>query len=502
MAKEFPLSLVIKAVDRATAPLRKINERINKFTAPVRKLNNSFKALSDEAGIPRLTKSFKGVWSALGKVGKEALSLGLKIGAMAAGASFALYRIVKGAVDSGDELATMAQRVGLGVDAYAQLQYAAAQADVDAEQFNGSMDQFNKRLGELRAGGGPLKALGDAFSTQLKNAKGPEEAFALVTKAAERFKDPAKKAAFAAVVFGKSGLQMGQFLGQGSAEIDKQRHRFLELAGSQQKFADGASALDNALRETSTAFEGTRNAAMAELFPALTKLAEAATKFIVKNRDGIVAWAKEAAEAIGKWVSGGGIDRLAAGLGDLAKNVGRLAEALGGLKGVLGIVALVMSSGLIASVLSLGGALWKVGAVAIPFLIKAGMLLAPMLKSLFVMMAPLAAPALAFAAALAGVAAAIYQVYSNWSSLKELFTDWNGRAGLPATVAQMFGGAFDPGASPALGAAGAAKPVGASKSESHVVIDLNNAPRGTRVTQSTSGPTELDFSLGYSMVGG
>ena len=69
--KQFPLSLIIRAVDKATAPLRAINERIQKFTAPVRKLNNSFRALAAEAGFPRLAKSVKGVGSSLRNVGRE-----------------------------------------------------------------------------------------------------------------------------------------------------------------------------------------------------------------------------------------------------------------------------------------------------------------------------------------------------------------------------------------------------------------------------------------------
>src|SRR3990172_1066737 len=154
MAVEYPLSLIIKAVDKATAPLRAINARMKQFTAPVRKLNNSFRALSEEAGIPRLPKAFGRVGGSLRKVGGETMALGLKITAMAAGAAYGLYHIVRGAVDAGDKLGEMAQRVGLSVDAYAQLQFAAAQADVEQEQFNSSMDQFNKRLGEMKGGGG------------------------------------------------------------------------------------------------------------------------------------------------------------------------------------------------------------------------------------------------------------------------------------------------------------------------------------------------------------
>ena len=76
MATEYPLSLVIKAVDQVTAPLREINKQIASATAPVRKLNNAFRALSEEAGVPRLMKAVKGVGSAVASVGRKATALG------------------------------------------------------------------------------------------------------------------------------------------------------------------------------------------------------------------------------------------------------------------------------------------------------------------------------------------------------------------------------------------------------------------------------------------
>ncbi len=544
MATEYPLSLIIKAVDRATAPLRAINERMKHLTAPVRKLNNSFKALADEAGIPRLMKSFTGAGKAIASVGRETVALGLKMSAMAAGAGYAVYRIMRGAVDAGDKLAEMAQRVGLSVDAYAQLQFAAAQADVEQEQFAAAMDQFNKRLGEAKAGGGPLleflNKVGPALARQVKGAKGTEEALGLMTSAFEKVTDPSKRAALAAAVFGKSGLQMGQFLGQGSKAIGEQRRRYFELAGSQEKFAKDAGDADNAIRETEIAFLGLRNAAAGELFPALTELAHALANVLAGNRGALLGWARETGAAISAWVKSGGIDRLVTSMKEWRDTIGNVVDRLGGLKGVLMIVGAYMALDAVVAVATLAKSLvvlgYQIGAVAFR-LGAVALATSGWVKYLWMMRgyiwtalighlgqaatavwgftaALLANPITWIAVGVLALSAAIYALYKNWKSLRELTAsetwgatkemvkhplealgtakDWWGKT--------LFGGGAE-AARPTLGAAGAGPtPAGGQSSEAHVTVDFNNVPKGTRVTQDPRSTAPLDLSMGYSMV--
>ncbi len=535
-SKDFPLSLTIKAVDKATAPLRAINARINKFTAPVRKLGNSFKALSDEMGLPRVMKGFAGVGKGVANVGREAFSLGAKLVGMAGVAGFALFSIVKGAVDAGDKLGEMAQRVGLSVDAYAQLGFAAAQADVDQEQFNSSMDQFNKRLGQLKAtGGGPLKELGKGFVAQLKGAKNTQEALKLATKAIGKYTDPAERAALANVFFGKSGLQMGQFLGQGVDEIDKQMARAGELMGPQGELAAGAGAVDNALREMSTAFDGAKNAAVAGLYPAIMALSKAVTDFLVENRDGLTKWAKETGAAIKKWVDEGGIDRLVKGFKEFSSTVSTVVSAIGGLKTVFAGVALVMSIPLITAVLGLIGAVISLNAS----LVSVGL-------TLGIVMLPIAA----FIAAGIGIAALAITIYKNWGDIKLLFSDlawaiqdawgpvkdffanlWDGITArfvqawdfIKGIVGKMGGvmniltnpvGALVQGgvavagslmgagtSAPALGAAKAAPPsIQSTTTDARVSVDFANVPKGVRVSSDKNVSTDVNYSMGIMSV--
>jgi hypothetical protein len=558
---EYPLALVIKAIDRASGPLRAVASNIAKTAGGVRK---GFGDLSKFAGFPKLVDGFKGVGASVRSVWKEGSALAARFAALGAVAGVALYGVVKSAVDAGDKLAEMADRVGLGVDVYASLQHAAGQADIEQEAFNAGLDQFSKRLGEAKANGGPLlgflRKVSPALAAQVKGAKSTEEAFGLMTDAMARIEDPSKRAALASAAFGKSGLQFGNFLHQGSAAIQAQQVEYLRLAGSQEKFARSAGDVDNAIRRTETAFLGLRSAAAGALFPAIAKLAEAVTSFVTKNREGLEAWATRTSTAIQAWVDGGGIDRLVAGVRDIASTVGAAIEKIGGLENAVKLVAAAMSLNFASSVVGLVGSLGslavqialvtaRLGGGAVMWMASwvqyLWMMRASILASLVPSLGAAAASVWAFTAALlanpitwvvagvAALAAAAYLIYDNWGPIKEFFADlWDGitsrfqkawdfiktlvdkMGGVMGILtnplsAAVKGGAFlaqniwgDSGSSaPAVSAASARPaPLPAQSSEARVVVDFANAPKGTRVTADRGNTAPLDLSVGYSMV--
>lgn len=552
IAKVYPLSLVVKAIDKATGPLRKITASLNSFTKPVAGFGKDLAKFSEAAGFGRLAAGAGGFGGALKNVGSEAVGLGFRLAAMSGVAVAALVTIGRGAVDAGDELAEFSQRAGVTVDWFASMRHAAAQADVSQEDFNTGLDKFVKNLGAIKAGkGGPLMQLlnrvAPALGRDLKAARNTEEAMSVMSDAFVRITDPAKRAILATTAFGKSGAQMGQFLGQGSAAIQAQMVEFMRLSGSQEEFANRASDLDNALRETETAFLGLRSAAGGALFPAVTQLSKAVTGFLVQNRDGLKKWAEGAALAIQKWIDGGGIPRLVDGVGRLATNVGRVVDFLGGFKGVAVAAGLVMSGPLLGAIAGLIPAVYSLG------------------------VALLTTPVGWLALGLGAVAGAIYLVTFRWQETKAFLDDF-----MPGTVRQIdewrngilalvkvvrilrgelsigeeFSKAWDnrtltaaekrlaPDAGPidrflawnntSAGPTGE-KPfvermvegapglwerfkawndmrptpaaVGAKGGESKVKIEIAGAPRGTRVTQDPNSSQPVDLAVGYSMAG-
>ncbi|WP_341893887.1 tape measure protein [Ferrovibrio terrae] len=81
----FSLSIIIKAVDQATAPLRRIADQLNNATEPVRRLGSSLRGFNDAAGIPRLTAGIGGVAGAMRGVSGEAMLLAGRMSSLASG---------------------------------------------------------------------------------------------------------------------------------------------------------------------------------------------------------------------------------------------------------------------------------------------------------------------------------------------------------------------------------------------------------------------------------
>jgi hypothetical protein len=308
------LRLVIKAVDNATIPLASMTRKLNvmaktaeRIGKPFANFGSALKGFGEKTGLVALGKSVGDVGSAVGTVAKRFAGLATVAGA-------GLYAVIHSSVEAGDKLSEMSKRTGIAVDTYAALQYSAAQADVEQEQFNAAMDKFNRNLGAAKAGGGSLLTLlnkiSPALALQVKGAKSTSEALGLMTEAFTKTTDTGKRAELSGAAFGRSGLQVGTWLAQGTSEIQKQSDAYILMVGSQKRYAAESDNLDNTLRDSKMAFLGVRNVIATELFPVVGDLAKELTKFLVSSRSEISRWARESATLIRAWVKGGGLRQL------------------------------------------------------------------------------------------------------------------------------------------------------------------------------------------------
>jgi len=88
MAANFPLSVTLSMVDKATAPIRAFSASVKQSMAPVREIRNRLKLTYSDLGIPQLGKAFSGVSKAAGGVVKEIKGIGKElaiVGGLAAG---------------------------------------------------------------------------------------------------------------------------------------------------------------------------------------------------------------------------------------------------------------------------------------------------------------------------------------------------------------------------------------------------------------------------------
>lgn len=498
MADKFPLSIIIRTVDQATAGIRKINERIQGIFAPVRKVGASFTALGREAGLGKVAAGVSGV-------AKEVGGLITKLGVLAGAAGLGLYAL-KGVVEEFDNMGDAAERIGVGVDALAQLRFAAQISGAEIEDLDAGLEAFNKSLGQAKAGKGRmaafLKEVSPVLLKSVKNAKTPQEAITRVAEAMAKLSDPAKKAALATAVFGGSGQKLIPLLSKGGAGIDKLMRRYAELAGSQAGAADSAGKLQDSMLEVDAATAGVKAAIISGLAPALLELLERLKTFFAENRQRILGWIKDLGEKLPVV-----IDKLSAAFDDVLGVVKPVWEAIGGLKGAAIILAAVLTGKLILAVYALGTAIlttpigWIVAGIAA--LVAAGIYLAnnweffaEFWEKLWDGVKSVLADAWEWIKGIVDkVIGAIGKVVEAGKFVANLFGEEGNatpeeKAVLDQQRRMVMGGWAPPPA------------VQQTSTEAKVTVDFKNAPPGTRVTTDPKSTAEVNVNTGINLFPG
>jgi methyl-accepting chemotaxis protein len=560
--KEYPLSIVLRTVDRVTAGLRQISARIDNFWkrvgagaeragAPWRRLGSSIKALGDAAGVPKV---LSGLTSGLRGVASVGASVVKVLGAVAIGAGLGTAAL-KGQIDQLDALAKTADRLGLTVDALAELRFAAGQSGAGAADLDGALDGLSKRLGQARAGSGSLASflekVSPALLRQLKATKTNEEAFHLLADAMAKLEDPSKRAALAAAAFGGAGGKLDNLLKQGSAGIEALRQEYAELAGSQEQAARASENINDAMARVSAIFDGVRSTIIEALAPAFLDLAERAKLFFQENRAEIAEWIRAFGEELPAR-----IESLMATFNGIIGVIKPVWKAMGGLRGVAIALGVVLGVKLALALKALGVAMlttpFGLILTGISALVAGGYLLIKhwdTVKAFFVAVWRVVQDA--FAAFLGWVKDIFLNftplglVIKHWEPIKEFFGGlWDG-------VVAIFNRAWEfirPIVEKVVGAAekvvAGAKKLrawvkgegettqrmqdalrrggnvfeaaqlmheprtmrpetllqGQQRAQAAVKVEFAGAPRGTRVSQDPHSTADVDLSVGYQML--
>jgi len=174
--------------------------------------------------VDQTRTALDGIRNNLGRLGDETrrvqgllagLGVSLTLGAFAA--------LVKGAIDSADELNKLSQKIGISVEALSTLQFAAQLSDVGLDTLKTGLKGLSANLTEARAGLGEGAALFQALGISVEDSAGNlKSSDTILLEIADRFasfEDGATKTALAVKLFGKSGMDMIPFLNQGSSGI-------------------------------------------------------------------------------------------------------------------------------------------------------------------------------------------------------------------------------------------------------------------------------------------
>ncbi|RLC35852.1 hypothetical protein DRH27_06195, partial [Candidatus Falkowbacteria bacterium] len=173
--------------------------------------------------INKLGKSTRNIDKGLKNAGRSFKSFVAQAAAFA-GISFGA-QFLKGVIETNSQLAKNADTLGLSIEAYQELEFAAERSGIATSQFTSNMTAFVKRVGEAQNGVGPLvsglKNLDASLLENIVSAKGQEAALKVVADAIQNSESAAERAAIANAAFSRSGVAMVEVLKNGSEGLTK-----------------------------------------------------------------------------------------------------------------------------------------------------------------------------------------------------------------------------------------------------------------------------------------
>ncbi|MEM9369560.1 MAG: hypothetical protein AAGA26_00250 [Pseudomonadota bacterium] len=411
-SRKFALAIMLKAVDRATRPVRKVVSALRQRLGPVvdrvgdrlRRLNNQFR----QTGLAGATTR------SLGRV-RGAL-IGLT--ATATAASVAVAAFWRSFVNRGDAIAKQSAALGLSAEAFQELQFAADRSGVSNQQFTTGLRGFVTRVGQAKDGTGELFSLlkrsGPATLGLLEGAKTTEEAFEIILTQIGSIENVAERNALASAAFGtRAGAAFTVLAAEGTAGIAALRADARRLGIiTNQGAADAEDAQDAWTNFTAT-LRGLANIIGEKVTPRITLLLEGLTK---AGQDG-----KPQIAALGDAISG-----LIPSADQLIGFFHQLGDAVQSLRSTM------------APVIDLFGGEWNTVLAAF-----ATVTLAPVVTALATLAGALIAggPLMLGLAALAGAALLIVR---NWEGIEQFFADlWSTIEDVFASARAVISGVVD-----------------------------------------------------------
>lgn len=168
-----------------------------------------------------------GIQKAGGLFEKFAGNIGKTLGVAAVAAGFAVViESILHTTDALDKMGKTAQKVGVTVEEFSALKYAANLADVETGALATSMEKLGKNLSAAATGaGGPAADAFRALGIGVRDSSGHlKDQVTILSEIADKFasfRDGASKTALAIALFGRSGAEIIPLLNEGADGLKK-----------------------------------------------------------------------------------------------------------------------------------------------------------------------------------------------------------------------------------------------------------------------------------------
>jgi len=160
--------------------------------------------------------------------------------------------LIKNAVQAGDNIAEMAQRIGISTDALQELSHAASLSGASTEDLESALRFLNKALGEAQSGSKEAAANFAKIGVDPTKFRDAGEAIGAVSDGMLTLGNEAQRTVSRLELLGRGGNQMAILLNEGSAGIQKLRDEAEKLERAKldqaQKLSDDFTRLANTIR--------------------------------------------------------------------------------------------------------------------------------------------------------------------------------------------------------------------------------------------------------------
>lgn len=498
------VNITLRLNDKATKPLRNVQKKFDGFVNQkfgwTKSVSQSFKALSKASGLTKISSSTKDVASSFSKVGKEAMGFG---GTILAGTGLAIGGIIalaRSTEELSGRLVDNVKRIGFNVEAYQELQFAAKKNGVSNEEFDKGLQKMTRSLGEAKSGQGALfsflKKTNPELLKQVMGAKSNEKAFDMLIGSLGGLKDAQKQAAYANILFGKSGANFTNLANNGADGIMQLRQEARALGIMTAAQVEEANNFGDTWDALEQIFTSVKNTIGSALIPIIKKLGEQFIGFYKANQAEINKFLKAFTEKLPEalQVLTREFNRVIAILTPLVNIFMWLGDIFGYTNTVLVILAATVGKGLVVAlwgaakaVYGLGAALMTtpIGWLILGFvgLIAVGYQLWKHWDTI------MSGIKYVFGTVFEWIGSVFDSVISKFSSLKGLLPTWlggktsaevnvNNNSAMPSRAVQNFNEAQS------------------IKNESEIKVSFDNLPKGARVDSSGSKNVETDIRMG------
>ncbi|NDG72287.1 MAG: hypothetical protein EBY32_13530 [Proteobacteria bacterium] len=355
-----------KSLDQQRESLKSLGEELKKAKIDTGNLSGEMERLGRKADA---TKKVIDSWGKIKPVGdnfqtvlKRTAGGFVAIGAAAAAASAAVWKLGTGFGNFADSAAEGAATLGTDANFLLSVRYAASQVGASAEMADKALSEMNIRMVEAGEDGNKTGEALSELGLDIGKLQKMDTAsqFATISQAFSKYTGSVNKAKIATDIFGKSGRKIPNLLNLGKEGLQGYAQAAQD-AGYLLSDTDMAmgDAFDEAMGQFNLALQGSQNIIGRELLPVLTELMTSLGSFIRENAPNIKAVAQE----FGGWLKtngpiiGGQIRDMAKSLVEMGKAAWPFIESVGGVKAVLIGIGTIAFAPAIAAVVSLGASI-------------------------------------------------------------------------------------------------------------------------------------------------